>query len=152
MRSMVAEWNATAVSTVMRSEREPLRTARAMATVHIAMFEAMNFIAGRYASRVLVRPAAPLGMSGSAVAAATAHYVLVEMYPGRKAALDQALERSFAAIPDDREKSNARIWGRQLGAIVLAAMEVSDSHAASGDCSAVSHAEVVPARPVPALQ
>jgi hypothetical protein len=50
-----------------------------------------------------------------------AHYVLSEKYPRRKAPLDAALERSLAAIPA-QEKSNARIWGRELGAIVYLGM------------------------------
>jgi hypothetical protein len=117
---VVADWNAIALQTVLVSEPQPAQAAYAMATVHLAMFEAINFVEGGYPPRLLARPGAALGKAGDAAAAATAHHVLGEMYPGRKTALDQALERSFASIPDAREKANARIWGEQLGGIVRA--------------------------------
>ncbi len=49
-----------------------------------------------------------------------AHYVLTQLYPGRKDALDDALERFLAALPDPDAASRARIWGRQLGGTVYA--------------------------------
>jgi hypothetical protein len=101
-------------------ERNAAQVAYAMATVHVAMFEVMNFIEGAYAPRFLVKPPAPLGRSGEAAAAAAAHYVLREMHPGRSAALDAALERSLAPVRDEVEKSAARTWGRHLGANIYA--------------------------------
>jgi hypothetical protein len=118
---VVADWNAIALKTVLRSEPQPAQAAYAMATVHLAMFEAINFVEGGYPPRLLARPAGPLGKTGEATAAAAAHHVLGEMYPGGKAALDKALDRSLAAIPDEQERSNARLWGRELGGIIHAA-------------------------------
>jgi hypothetical protein len=117
---VVADWNAIALKTVTLSEQEPAYVAHTMATVHVAMFEVMNFIEGVYVPRFLVRPPAPLGGSGEAAAAAAAHYVLCELHPDQNAALDAALARSLASIPDEQEKSNARVWGRQLGANIHA--------------------------------
>ncbi len=117
---VVADWNAIALNTVTSSAQHAADAARTMATVHVAMFEVMNFIEGAYVPRFLVKPPAPLGMSSEAAAAAAAHYVLLELYPGQKAALDTALDRSLAAIPDEQEKSSARIAGRHLGANIYA--------------------------------
>jgi hypothetical protein len=114
---VVAEWNAIALDTVVAAERSAGRAAHAMASVHVAMFEAMSFVEGGYPPRYLVAPPAPLGKSGSAVAAAAAHHVLNELYPQRRGALDAALGRSLASL-DPQEAANARTWGRQLGAVV----------------------------------
>jgi hypothetical protein len=117
---VVADWNAIAFETVTSVEQNAAQVAYAMATVHVAMFEVMNFIEGAYAPRFLVKPPAPLGRSGEAAAAAAAHYVLRELNPGRRAALDAALERSLAPVRDEAEKSAARTWGRHLGANIYA--------------------------------
>src|SRR5262245_18769556 len=94
-----------------------------MATVHLAMSEAINFVEGGYPPRLLMRPAGPLGKTGEPTAAAAAHHVLGELYPGEKAALDEALDRFLAAIPDTQEQSNARLWGRELGTAILTALQ-----------------------------
>jgi len=117
---VVADWNAIAIETVTALERDAAQAAYAMATVHVAMFEVMNFVEGGYVPRFLVKPPAPFGRSGEAAAAAAAHYVLREMHPGRSAALDAALERSLAPMRDEVEKSAARTWGRHLGANIYA--------------------------------
>jgi hypothetical protein len=117
---VVADWNTIAIETVTALERDTAQAAYAIATVHVAMFEVMNFIEGGYVPRFLVKPPAPFGRSGEAAAAAAAHYVLREMHPGRSAALDSALERSLAPVRDEAEKSAARTWGRHLGANIYA--------------------------------
>ena len=117
---VVADWNAIAFETLTAPERDSAQVAYAMATVHVAMFEVMNFIEGGYVPRYLVKPPAPFGRSGEGAAAAAAHYVLREINPGRSAALDAALERSLASLRDEQEKSAARTWGRHLGANIYA--------------------------------
>ena len=95
---LVAQWNAIALDTVITSERQVSHAARAMASVHVAMFEAMCFVEGVCAPRYLVKPPTPLGASGEAVAAVAAHYVLSELYPRRRSHLDAALSGSLAAL------------------------------------------------------
>ena len=70
-----------------------------------------------------------LAAAGLDVAVA-AHHVLAVMYPAHKSALDAALERSLAAVPDRQEKSNVRIWGRELGGVVHTGMRPGDGAAA----------------------
>jgi hypothetical protein len=114
----VSEWNAIAARMVGSSEQS--RAARELAAVYVAMFETMNFIEGRYVPRFLVRLPTPLGASGEVEAIGAAHYVLAQLYPEQKAALDAALERSLAAFPDREATSETRIWGRHLGGNVYA--------------------------------
>ncbi len=126
---VIADWNATALSTVTSSEQRPAYASRAMALVHVAMFEAMNFIEGAYVPRLLVKPPMPIGVSSEAAAAAAAYYVLVQLYPAQGAALEALLRDSVATIPDGGEKSSGLIAGRHLGAnvyAVLASDRISD--------------------------
>jgi hypothetical protein len=110
---VVTDWNAIALKTLASPEQDAAQVAHAMATVHVAMFEVMNFIEGGYVPRFLVRPPAPVSGSGEAAAAAAAHYVLRELRPDRSAELDAALEHSLAFITDAQQKANARVWGRR---------------------------------------
>ena len=117
---VVADWNAIALKTIVSPDHDPAYVAHALATVHVAMFEVMNFIEGAYEPRFLVRPPAPVTGSSEGAAAAAAHYILCELHPGRAAALDEALERSLASIGDPQQKASARVWGRHLGANIYA--------------------------------
>ena len=115
---VVADWTKIALHTVISSEQRPERAAREMATVHVAMFESMNFVEGIYIPRFVVKLPQPLSASSDAAAAAAAHYVLVQLHPKQERALDAALQDSVAAIPDAQERSSALIAGKALGAIV----------------------------------
>jgi hypothetical protein len=117
---VIADWNATALTVVKAEERLPANALGALADVHIAMFEAMNFIEGRYVPRFAVKPPAPIAVSSEAAAAAAAHYVLVQLYPGQSAVLNAALERSLAQIPDGNKKAGGKTTGRAIGANVYA--------------------------------
>jgi hypothetical protein len=112
----VAEWHAIAAG--MAASSPPPRAARELAAVHVAMFETMNFVEGKYVPAFLVRQPAPLAASSEAQAIGAAHYVLAQLYPERQAALDAALERSLAAFADREGASRARVWGRELGRAV----------------------------------
>lgn len=117
---MVADWNALALKTALSSGQDAADVARTMAMVHVAMFEVMNFVEGGDTTRFLVRSPGPFARSGEAAAAAAAHHVLRERFPAQEEALNAALERSLAPLPDERERANDRIWGRHLGANILA--------------------------------
>jgi len=116
----VSEWNAIAERMVASAEQHPARAAHHLAAVRTAMFETMNFIEGRYIPRFLVRPPAPLDPSGEVAAVGAAHYVLAQLYPEQKAALDAALERFLATFPNGEAASKTRIWGSHLGGNVYA--------------------------------
>jgi hypothetical protein len=116
----LSDWNAIAARMVSSSGQS--RAAQELAAVYAAMFEAMNFVEGKYVPRFLVKQPAPLGGSGEVEAIGAAHHVLAQLYPGQKAYLDAALERSLAAYPDREAAYRARIWGRHLGGNVSAAL------------------------------
>jgi len=139
---VVADWSKIALHTVVSSERRPANAALELAMVHVAMFETMNFIEGGYVPRFVVKPYRPVRVSSEAAAAAAAHYVLVQLHPGQKPALDAALQHSAAAIPDAQEKSSALITGKALGANIYAIWASDLSTAGAGGKSKTSQAWV----------
>ena len=98
----VADWNRIALDLAVRSEQTLEQRLRAMATVHVAMFEALNFVEGRYRSHFIVRSPRLHGVSAEAVAAAAAHHVLADLYPAQRRSLAVALKSSMEALAGGR--------------------------------------------------
>jgi hypothetical protein len=99
----------------------PGRSSRAMAIVHIAVFDAINAIVGGYTSYTgLAR--APLGTSMDAAIAFAAHDTLVAMFPSQKAAFDAALAEDLSQIRvrELRDYLNGILLGRRAAAAILA--------------------------------
>jgi hypothetical protein len=99
----------------------PGRASRAMAIVHIAVFDAMNAIAGGYRSYTRI-PDAPFGTSMDGAIAQAAHDTLVAMYPSQKASFDEALAADVSQIRvrDRRDLANGLRLGRRAAAAILA--------------------------------
>ena len=97
----------------------PGRASRAMAIVHIAMFDAINAIVGGY--RGYTDVAAPPGPAslGAAIAEA-AHDTLVALYPSQQAALDALLTEDLERIADANARRNGIDLGRRAAAAILA--------------------------------
>jgi hypothetical protein len=96
----------------------PGRSSRAMAIVHIAIFDAMNAVVGGYHS---YSPGltAPRGTSVDAAIAQAAHDTLVALYSSQAASFDAALAQDLAALPD-RGKAAGVELGRRSAAAILA--------------------------------
>jgi hypothetical protein len=116
---VIADWNERAVNAgnVARVGNSP--TARAIAMVHLAMFEAVNSIAPRY-TPYRARLAADPGASRDAAAASAAHGVLVRLYPQQTAELDKALQASLSAVSDGTPKTQGIELGQQAAAAIIA--------------------------------
>jgi hypothetical protein len=99
----------------------PARASRAMAIVHIAIFDAVNAIAGGYRSYSDL-PRAPDDASMDAAIAQAAHDTLVAMYPSQRAALDALLAEDLGEIRvrGARAKANGVEVGRRAAAAILA--------------------------------
>src|SRR4029077_3551080 len=73
----------------------PGRASRAIAIVHIAIFDAVNAIAGGYTSYTGLAPAPP-GASIKAAIGQAAHDTLVAMFPSQAATFDTELDDFLA--------------------------------------------------------
>jgi hypothetical protein len=97
----------------------PGRASRAMAMVHIAMFDAVNAIIPRYKPYSRLKTP-PVLTSMQAAIAQAAHDSLVAEYPSQRARFDDFLEEDLSGIPDSRAKANGISLGQQSAAVMVA--------------------------------
>jgi len=109
----------------------PGRASRAMAIVHIAMFDAVNSIGGGYKSYTGV-PAAPRSASIEAAIGQAAHDTLTKMFPSQQRTFDRLLVEDLARIGgrDTRARRDGLVAGRQAAAAILA-LRKNDNSAGS---------------------
>lgn len=97
----------------------PVRAARAVAIVHIAVFEAVNAIKGGYESYVGVPRATPSASVDAAIAQA-AHDTLNAVFPSQVASCDALLAKDLGRIKNSKQKEAGIAVGRQAAAATLA--------------------------------
>jgi len=115
----ISDWNAKAQAIQIEKQLPPAVSAREMAILHVAMFEAVNAIDRRYAAYRLNLPAEP-GFSKEATAAAAAYAVLIALYPDQQPKLDAALASSLAGIAEGEPKAKGIDLGKKAAAGILA--------------------------------
>jgi hypothetical protein len=97
----------------------PTRASRAFAIVHLAIYDALAAICGRYRPYSGTLPAYPDSSRDAAIAQA-AHDTLVALYPDQRARLDAWLSQDLARLPDNCAKLNGVDVGRRAAAAILA--------------------------------
>jgi hypothetical protein len=99
----------------------PGRASRAMAIVHIAMFDAVNSVAGGYQSYTGL-PRVHARASVEAAIAQAAHDTLVALFPAQAASFDQLLADDLGRIRDPNKHAVPRgiAVGRRAAAAILA--------------------------------
>ena len=97
----------------------PGRSSRALAIVHIAMFDAVNAVVGGFQSYTRLRAASEDASVEAAIALA-AHDTLTALFPSQKADLDAELVEDLSALRDGRAKANGVTLGRAAAAAILA--------------------------------
>jgi PAP2 superfamily. len=96
----------------------PGRSSRAMAIVHIAMFDAINATVGRYQSFTGVT-VKPRGVSLAAAVSQAAHDTLVSLYPSQTATFDSALAQDLSQVRSKRQRARGISLGREVAATLL---------------------------------
>ena len=131
-QSALAHWNAIAVDAsgldhtpvapgeqrVFGEQLGPARASRAMAIVHIAMFEAVNAVAPRYRSYAGVTPIAHASME--AAMAQAARDTLVALFPSQSATFDQHLATELGAVRARVSREAGIELGHRAAAAILA--------------------------------
>jgi PAP2 superfamily len=97
----------------------PGRSSRAVAIVHIAVFDALNAIVGGYRSFTGIRRA-PDDTSMDAAIAQAAHDTLIVLFPSQRASFDELLAEDLNRIRNGRSKANGIALGRRAAAAILA--------------------------------
>ena len=97
----------------------PGRSSRAMAIVHIAIFDAVSAVEGRYQSYTGVQaPKGPVSLDGAVAQAA--HDALIALYPSQAPNFDSLLADDLAQIKNKNEKANGVLLGQRAAAAILA--------------------------------
>ena len=100
----------------------PGRSSRAMAIIHIAIFDAVNAIVGGYNSYSGVQAThGPISMD--AVIAQAAHDTLIALYPSQTASFDSWLAEDLASISNKNRKVRGIELGHRAAAAILAIRE-----------------------------
>jgi hypothetical protein len=115
----VLYWNGVALEIVQQSATHPPKTARDLAIVQAAVYDALNAIDGRYGPLYYQSSIAGPTSQEAAVAAA-AHQALVGLYPDYETALNDALAVRLAGIPAGAAKDNGIALGYNVANQMLA--------------------------------
>ena len=125
--SVVAYWNDIANQTVLapsstNTTPEEQRPAYQddLATVHVAIYDAVNAIDGRYMPFAIQPKASAQGASMDAAASAAAYGVLKALFPNRAALYQPAFDSRIATIPDGDAKTRGLALGSEVAAGVAA--------------------------------
>lgn len=97
----------------------PGKSSRAMAIVHIAMFECINAVEGGFRSSIN-QPPALTNTSKRAAIAQAAHDTLAGLFTSHVPTFDQKLAEDLAGIPDGPDEAQGITLGRQIAAATLA--------------------------------
>src|SRR2546423_8497060 len=96
----------------------PVRASRAIAIVHIAVFDAVNGVVGGYKSYTNLTPAKNASMD--AAIAQTACDTLDAVFPSQKATFDALLATELSKIPAGSAKTDGVDLGHRAAAAILA--------------------------------
>src|SRR5437763_12516593 len=96
----------------------PPRASRAMAIVHIAIFDSVNAVLGGYQSYTGLQTVKPPVSLDAAVAQA-AHDTLAALYPSQASAFDSLLADDLAKVNNKNERANGVSLGQRAAAAVL---------------------------------
>jgi hypothetical protein len=111
---LVSDWNEVAVARLTAARQLPPDGARAVAMMHVAMFDAINAIDRRYTPYAF-KGTAPAGTSAEAAGAAAARTVLLKLYPDQADAIEKAYAASLGSIADGTAKTAGIALGEQVG-------------------------------------
>ena len=125
---VITDWNEKAVALVAKHRMLPPQAERVIASVHVAMFDAVNSIAPRYRP-YLVLATPPKGASKEAAAAVAAGTVLAGLIPEETEALNTAMASYLATISQGAAKSHGIKIGQDVAARIVAERKVDGSDA-----------------------
>jgi hypothetical protein len=116
---VIADWNEKSVAFVTMRAMLPPQAERVMATVHVAMFDAVNSIERRHRPYLLQLPAAR-ETSKEAAAAAAAAAALAGLHPNAAEEMNAALTAYLASMPPNAAKDDGIKLGQAIAARIVA--------------------------------
>jgi len=116
---VITDWNEKAVAFVSKHRTLPPQAERVIASVHVAMFDAVNSIERRYQPYRLA-VGTTKDISPEAAAAVAAGMVLAGLHPSDSEELNTLMAGYLAAIPSGAAKSNGIKLGEEVAAKIVA--------------------------------
>jgi hypothetical protein len=125
---VVTDWNTAALKAIRVERTAPPRASRALAILHLAIYDAVNGIS-RTHEKYLVESTIPASTSKVAAASAAAHKALTTLFPARSESFNALHATTLAAIPDTPQKNHGLIWGELVAdrILLLRASDNSDA-------------------------
>ena len=123
----VAYWNKIATDTINvapaatgTAEEQRPNISVDLATVHVAIYDAVNAIVGTHKAFGATPATSAAGASQEAAAAAAAYGVLKGLFPNRAAQYQAAYDDFIAAIPADDAKTRGIAVGTEVATAIVA--------------------------------
>ncbi len=116
---VIIDWNARSDEIAAQKQVRPVNHSRGTAMLHVAMFEAVNAIEGRYLPYKLTLTADRTA-SKEAAAATAGHDILLALYPDQQSTLDATLATMLAAVADGEPKAKGIELGKKAAADLIA--------------------------------
>jgi len=123
----VSQWNEIATTTINvpasatgTPEEQRPNSAVDLATVHVAIYDAVMAIAGTHRPYAITPMTAAAGASQDAAVASAAYRVLLGLFPNRTAQFQTAYDTFLATLPDGTAKTQGVALGAEVAAGVLA--------------------------------
>jgi len=116
---VVTDWNNAALDAIRAGKTPPPRASRALAILHVSIYDAVNGIDRRYEA-YRVPSAVPASASREASASAAAHKALVALFPAAVSGFDTLHAAILAAIADSPQKRSGIAWGDSVADQILA--------------------------------
>ncbi len=118
----VIEWNRTLLVIVRTPGAQPptIHSTRSFAILHVAMYDAVNNIDGRFSPYLVRLSNISRQASEPAAADQAAHDVLVALYPAFQSNLDAELQQDLAQIPEGQDKTDGVTVGEAVAVQILA--------------------------------
>jgi hypothetical protein len=125
---VITDWNEKAVAFVTKHRMLPPQAERVVASVHVAMFDAVNSIERRYRPYRLAVTTAK-DTSKETAAAVAAGMVLAGMHPKDAEELNSLMGTYLATIPPGAAKSEGIKVGQEIAAKIVAERKVDGADA-----------------------
>ena len=110
---LILVWNDLTLRAIRYANIPPPVAVRQLAVVHLAMFDAVNGMEGKYKA-YLIEKQAPEECSAEASVSTAAHHTLRTLFPKSADVLDSHYQAVLGAIPNTAAKTNGVQWGKHV--------------------------------------
>jgi len=116
----VIDWNSTTITVMLKVPTLARSGTNDLAYVHVAIYDAVTAIDGRYSVFAVAPPNAALWASKEAAVVAAARRVLLTFYAAQQPYIDSVYNAALALLPNDSTKTRGMAIGDTVAARFLA--------------------------------